>query len=136
MHSKLLAHGLIDVWLLRIVPVIGLLLLASCSGIRRPVEAFDRDRCETELLDIIDRYASTELDTMVTIAISGQPVEAAQRRSQIHGCAMQADIVDLDSVVTATYVHSRVVPCLARLPWVRRITLSPAPLPLMDGRGQ
>ncbi|MBU3741752.1 MAG: hypothetical protein FGM24_05640 [Candidatus Kapabacteria bacterium] len=106
--------------------------LASCAT----PSTFLRERCSNDLLEIVDRYEAAAIDTIVAISITGSPMTAAERSASVRTCGLTLGSIDVDSVTAEYAVPSKMLPCLSRLPWVERIVLIPAPLPLPDSNRQ
>lgn len=112
--------------------ILCMLILASCTS----PSSLLRERCADDLLDIVDSFENAAVDTVVTIGVTGSPMSVAQRAASVRSCGLPLGTIDVDAVSAQYAVPSKMLPCLSRLPWVDRIVLIPAPLPLPDANGQ
>lgn len=138
MTSNLLADRRFGMRSVRMLMVLVATIALACSGGTVLQQHFYRERCDDAVVEIVDRYASTPMDTLVTVEILADTAISGEQQRQIRTCVERADIVIADSGVAVAYLHSRLIPCISGFSWVRRITLrnAPLPLPMHDGRGQ
>jgi hypothetical protein len=81
--------------------------------------------CSSEVIDVVVRYRSTAVDTIMTVIISGSPTPASARDSLLRTCGTIIAVDYTDSVTAIASVGSRSIPCIAHGHQRARIAPSP-----------
>lgn len=118
--------------MLRYLPGIVSVFILGCAGSTRTPGTYDVSMavCSQELIDVVVRYETTPLDTILTVSISGSAMTAGRRDSLLRTCGGVVAADYSDPTTSIVSVGSRSIPCIARQRWILAIEERPEPPPL------
>lgn len=121
--------------LLMTIASLTLLLLCGCTSVSS-VKPLNADRCAAEIVEVVQRFERSPIDTMVTVTLLGRPTGSAVIQQDLSTCSSVCTTIVVDSMTTYAYLPSKALACISMLPWIDRIELSQTPLPLPVDKGQ
>lgn len=121
--------------LLLTVAFLTLGLLYGCTSVSG-VKPLNADRCTDEIVEVVQRFEHSPIDTMVTVRILGRANGGTTIQRDLSACSSACTTLVADSMTTHAYLPSKALACVSKLPWIDRIELSPTPLPLPVDKGQ
>lgn len=110
-------------------------LLCGCATVTSD-NALHADRCDDDIVDVVQRFEQSPIDTMITVTLLGRFRDSTSRHRDLSTCSSVFTMLVEDSATTHAYLPSKALVCVSHLTWIDRIVLSPTPLPLPVDKGQ